>query len=401
MSAFLDSQGCRHFLFLSHSQNMASSILEAAFLFLVFFFFKIICLMKIVVALVAMLSVAAVVVVWVVKSGRIRMRHVRKIRIPLFAMAASFLNVLLDLLASGVNLTMEMVALDLFPSALTLWLWASFLSRTFVVKEFLLLMIVLNPAVAAFHLARMLLGFCLLSRHYLAFVVSVIALLAVIVLISGFFARLRNVKTLMRDGTLWGLVCVIVDASYFGFMVMAVLLVNMGLAWGGVLMIASVISAVGWRIFNDSKFIVWQKQELLIVETMKLIPLTSAPSHIDEVYKELYERIVVYFETKKPYLNSSLSINDMVRHLYSNKLYISKAISKFTGRNFCQFVNYYRVMHSVECFRRNQDIRVHEMAEMSGFNSVVSYCMAFRLFMGETPSEWCRKERSRLLKKGK
>ena len=38
------------------------------------------------------------------------------------------------------------------------------------------------------------------------------------------------------------------------------------------------------------------------------------------------------------------------------------------------------------------------LAEKSGFNNSVSYTMAFRLYMNETPSEWCRKERSKILK---
>ena len=44
---------------------------------------------------------------------------------------------------------------------------------------------------------------------------------------------------------------------------------------------------------------------------------------------------------------------------------------------------------------------VNELAEMSGFNSVVSYNMAFRLFMNENPSDWCRKERQKIRKKKK
>ena len=121
-------------------------------------------------------------------------------------------------------------------------------------------------------------------------------------------------------------------------------------------------------------------------------------SHLEEVYKDLYDRIIDYFEREKPYLNGELTINEVVRELYSNKLYISRAISQFTGRNFCQFVNYYRVIHSIDCFRENPDLKVHELGSMSGFNTIVSYNMAFRLFMGENPSEWCRKEKSRLLK---
>ena len=103
----------------------------------------------------------------------------------------------------------------------------------------------------------------------------------------------------------------------------------------------------------------------------------------------------------KPYLDGNLTINDVVKVVYSNKVYISKAICHYTGRNFRQFLNYYRVAYSMDLFRENPEFKVSELAEKSGFNTVVSYKMAFRLFMNETPSEWCRKERSKILKQKK
>ena len=115
-------------------------------------------------------------------------------------------------------------------------------------------------------------------------------------------------------------------------------------------------------------------------------------------YKELYERIEHYFHTSRPYLNGNLTINDVVKVVYSNKVYISQAICHYTGRNFRQYVNYHRVMYSVELFRNNLELNVASLAEKSGFNNMVSYTMAFRLFMNETPSEWCRKERAKILK---
>ena len=114
------------------------------------------------------------------------------------------------------------------------------------------------------------------------------------------------------------------------------------------------------------------------------------------MYKNLYERVLEYFVEEKPYLNPNLTINDIVEVVFSNKLYISKAISQYTGRNFCQFVNYYRVIHAVELYRNNTNLKVLELASRSGFNSVVSFGMAFRLYMGEKPGDWCRKEKYRL-----
>ena len=118
----------------------------------------------------------------------------------------------------------------------------------------------------------------------------------------------------------------------------------------------------------------------------------------DEVYREIYERVVDYFDKEAPYLRGDLVIDDLSKEVFSNKLYISRAISRCTGRNFCQFVNYYRIRHSVEVFRRNPECRVSDLAGQCGFNSVVSFTMAFKLYMNENPSDWIRQERNRLSK---
>ena len=116
--------------------------------------------------------------------------------------------------------------------------------------------------------------------------------------------------------------------------------------------------------------------------------------------KEIFDRVVDYFESDLPYLRGNLVIEDLVKVVYANKLYISRAIGRCAGRNFCQFVNYYRVRHSVDVFRQNPDLKVIELAGQCGFNSVVSFTMAFKLYMNENPSDWIRKERSRMIKFG-
>ena len=114
------------------------------------------------------------------------------------------------------------------------------------------------------------------------------------------------------------------------------------------------------------------------------------------LYKNLYDRVLEYFAESKPYLDPNLTINEVAAVVFSNRLYISKAISQFTGRNFCQFVNYYRVVHAIELYRGNSNLKVLELANLSGFNSAVSFGMAFKLYMGEKPGDWCRREKSRL-----
>ena len=226
--------------------------------------------------------------------------------------------------------------------------------------------------------------------------------------------RLRDVKSVIRSGNVWAYVTLCMDAVYVlcPMLILAALfsiylllpdLADILVSIAVILLIAEVV-AISVRISFDSAFAVFHNHERVIVESMKIAHVEVSPSpnsRGEDQYKELYERIVLYFEMSKPYLDGNLTINDVVKVVYSNKVYISKAICHYTGRNFRQFVNYYRVTYSMDLFRANLEFKVSELAEKSGFNTVVSYTMAFRLFMNETPSEWCRKERSKILKQKK
>ncbi len=228
--------------------------------------------------------------------------------------------------------------------------------------------------------------------------------------IIGICRRLRDVRMILKTGTIWANVSLAVDAVYILVYVMislscffAFMICPAGIPDCLVVfpfLAALMLAALGVREADDILFVFWRVQERRIVESMKVTKVETAvdPSGIEDIYQDIYERVVAYFETEKPFLDNDLTINDLSKVLYSNKLYISRAISQFTGRNFCQFVNYHRVTYSMELFRKNHDLKIHELADGSGFNSDVSYNMAFRLFMGETPGEWCRKERNRKIK---
>ena len=223
--------------------------------------------------------------------------------------------------------------------------------------------------------------------------------------------KLRDIKSVMRSGNVWSFVLLCVD---FVYLISPVVMFSIlypvylffpkaapAVALVFVLLLLFQLIAIAVRVTYDSAFAILHRHESVIVESMKISQMDMSAvsgSKSGDQYKELYERIVLYFEVSKPYLDGNLTINDVVKVVYSNKVYISKAICHYTGRNFRQFVNYYRVMYSMQLYRANLEMKVNDLAEKSGFNTVVSYTMAFRLFMNETPSEWCRKERSKILK---
>ncbi len=113
----------------------------------------------------------------------------------------------------------------------------------------------------------------------------------------------------------------------------------------------------------------------------------------NDAVKELYDRIVDLFDTDKPYLIDGITVSEVARMLFTNKVYVSRAINDYTGKNFCQFVNYYRVKYAVKMFNGNPYLKVGDLSDMSGFHTQVSFNMAFRLIMNDSPSEWCRKVR--------
>lgn len=242
----------------------------------------------------------------------------------------------------------------------------------------------------------------------LKILLSVMAVMAVY--LYALWRRVYEVKELMMAGTVWSYLNLAVDLVYMLsliFTVVVYMLCGMYIGLSDEVCLYAVVSllwlemiALGLRVAFDSAFVIMQKHERIIVESMKIsqVELSPSGSKEDNVYREIYERVLLHFEMKKPYLDNSLTINDVVRVVYSNKVYISRAISHYTGRNFRQFVNYYRVMHSMDMFRQKPLMKVAELASLSGFNSVVSFSTAFRLFMNETPSEWCRKERTKLIK---
>lgn len=113
----------------------------------------------------------------------------------------------------------------------------------------------------------------------------------------------------------------------------------------------------------------------------------------------LYDKVCRYMTEHKPFLVDTFSLQDLANALYTNRVYLSKTINHFSGKNFRQYVNYYRVMYAMDLFRNNMSLRVSELAELSGFHSPTSFFQSFKKVMGEAPSEWCARVREKYRRK--
>ncbi len=111
----------------------------------------------------------------------------------------------------------------------------------------------------------------------------------------------------------------------------------------------------------------------------------------------LYKKVQEYMDTRKPFLRDGFGIADLAGEMYTNRSYLSRAINLYSGRNFCQFINYYRIKYAVSILDKNLNYKIIDLSTMCGFHTVVSFNMAFKLFMDETPGEYIsRKKVSRL-----
>lgn len=124
-----------------------------------------------------------------------------------------------------------------------------------------------------------------------------------------------------------------------------------------------------------------------------------APYETAAIDQFLYDRCCRYMTEHRPFLVATFSLQDLANAVYTNKVYLSKTINRFSGKNFRQYVNYYRVMYAMELFRKNMGLRVTEMAELSGFRSETVFLRNFKEVMGEKPSVWCSRMRKKYNRK--
>lgn len=105
---------------------------------------------------------------------------------------------------------------------------------------------------------------------------------------------------------------------------------------------------------------------------------------------ELKTQLTTLFEVEKVYLKSTLTLNEVVQMLGTNRTYISNLVNNEFNLSFYQFVNKYRIGETIRIFSENPTLPHNEIAEKVGFNSMSSFIIAFKLHQQCTPKEWKR-----------
>lgn len=160
-------------------------------------------------------------------------------------------------------------------------------------------------------------------------------------------------------------------------------------------MVSSIISAalyaiLYYRAYTTSTLVMSKKKEMGIRDMAAGNPhlLTNIGTDRDSGMDRLYDRVLKLMEDKKPFLDSEFTLTNLATATYSNKTYLSRTINLYSGRNFRQFVNSWRINYAKELIENDKHLRMAEVSLMCGFHTVVSFNMAFKVFTGLTPTEY-------------
>ena len=82
--------------------------------------------------------------------------------------------------------------------------------------------------------------------------------------------------------------------------------------------------------------------------------------------------------------NEHITLEDMARKVYLSPSYFSRIFKKETGISFSSYLNRVRIEHSKELLR-HQNLRLTDIALLSGFEDQSYFTKVFKKVTGTTP----------------
>ena len=129
----------------------------------------------------------------------------------------------------------------------------------------------------------------------------------------------------------------------------------------------------------------------------RLSELTPPPPAVPQKREPLSQQEQLYnaarklVTTKKLYLNSSLTLDELAERLDTNRTALSAAINKYSGGNFNQWINKFRIDHALKRIMFTDNLR--DLAEEVGFKSCSTFYSSFKECEGCAPGEYKKKHK--------
>lgn len=225
-------------------------------------------------------------------------------------------------------------------------------------------------------------------------------------LLAGFYIyrsarKFRTTRQLFQAEAVWTAIDEYFRFFYSLFLMLTSFLLALSFSLGPclpvnflILGLSIVLFILIWlRVRSGRTMFLGRRKERLIRETVNASTRMTLPDSPEDEARmnSTYNRLLTLMNEKRPYLKDTYYISDLCSDLGVNKSYISNVISVYSGRNYRQFINYYRIKYATKLMRENPSALIMETALLCGFHSVVSFNMAFKLNLHMTPSEYLEK----------
>ena len=111
---------------------------------------------------------------------------------------------------------------------------------------------------------------------------------------------------------------------------------------------------------------------------------------IEEDYTNQIRLIQLYFEETKPYLNKSLTLNQVAVALNMPSRELSYILNNYYACRFTDFVNQYRIRYITEKYNASylENFTIESIALEAGFLSKSGFYKSFKKLYQKTPSEY-------------
>lgn len=114
----------------------------------------------------------------------------------------------------------------------------------------------------------------------------------------------------------------------------------------------------------------------------------------EDTENQLMVRFKEHIATKKPYLDSEISLATLAWDLYTNRTYLSNIINSNFGMGFYDFINQCRIEESKQILSDHtmKDKKINEIAQMCGFNNTRTFYRVFQKAENMTPGDFRLKQ---------
>jgi AraC-like DNA-binding protein len=112
-------------------------------------------------------------------------------------------------------------------------------------------------------------------------------------------------------------------------------------------------------------------------------------SAITQADMENYEqKIISLMTSQQTYLNADLSLNRLAEILHLPKHYVTQVLNVQMKQSYHQYINTLRILHACRLINADPGALLKNIAEDSGFTSVVTFNRSFKTVMNMLPNEY-------------